>query len=748
MSNYIKKIILIIFLFKLGLNCNLNAEILNEVEIKGNKRISSKSIILFGDIQKGSNLDDKKLNIILKNLYKTNFFENVKIKFDNQKLIVTVIENPIIQSIQIDGVKNKSIIKNLNSNLKLREKSSFVESIVKNEENILKNILRKNGYYFSNIETIIKRNNNNTVDLTYNISLGEKAFIKKIRFIGDKKIKDRKLKNVIISEESKFWKFLSNRKFLDQKRIAIDENLLRNYYKNNGYYNVQINSTSAQILDNKKFELVFNINAGKKFYFNNLTIELPPSFDNENFIEINKLFLKLKGETYSLNKIKLILEEIDNIVLNRQYEFINASFVENIDQQNNININFKVSESKKIFVEKINILGNYVTNENVIRNSILTDEGDPLNQLLLKKSVNNLKSKNIFETVKTDVLDGSNESNKIINVEVVEKPTGEISAGAGTGTSGSQLSFGLSENNYLGQGKRVKATATISDNALRGIFSITDPNFRNSDKALISSFENSQEDLMSKYGYETNKTGFSFGTSFEQYKNVYFRPEISTFYESLTTSSKASKNKKKQEGDYFDTVFSYSLSLNKLNQNFQPTSGFKSTFFQSLPLYADDKSITNSYEFLKYKKLNNDTVLSFSLFAEAVNSIEDDVRISKRIFIPSTKLRGFVAGKVGPKEGADYIGGNYGTAINVAATLPNFLADLQNVDFSIFLDTANIFGVDYDSSLDSNKIRSSTGLAIDWFTPIGPLSFSFATPITKADTDQSENFRFRIGTTF
>ncbi len=748
MGNYIKKIILIVFLFFFALNGKLSAMILNEIEIKGNKRISSNSIILFGDIKKGSSLDDKKLNIILKNLYKTNFFENVKLNFDNQKLIVTVIENPIIQSIQIDGVKNKSIIKNLNSNLKLREKSSFVESIVKNDENILKNILRKNGYYFSKINTIIKRNNNNTVDLTYDINLGEKAFITKIKFIGDKKIKDRKLKNVIISEESKFWKFLSNRKFLDQKRITIDENLLKNYYKNNGYYNVKINSTSAQILDNKKFELIFNINAGEKFYFNNLKIELPPGFDDYNFTEINKLFLKLKGETYSLNKIKLILEEIDDIVLNRQYEFINASFTENTDQLNNINIIFKVSESKKIFVEKINILGNYVTNENVIRNSILTDEGDPLNQLLLKKSINNLRSKNIFETVKTDIIDGSDESNKIINVKVVEKPTGEISAGAGTGTSGSQLSFGLSENNYLGQGKRVKATATISDNALRGIFSITDPNFRNSDKALISSFENSQEDLMSKYGYETNKTGFSFGTSFEQYRNVYFRPEISTFYESLTTSSKASRNKKKQEGDYFDTAFSYSLSLNRLNQNFQPSDGFKSTFYQSFPLYADDKSITNSYEFLKYKKLGNDTVLSFSLLAEAVNSLEDDVRISKRIFIPSTKLRGFVAGKVGPKEGADYIGGNYGTAINVAATLPNFLADLQNVDFSLFFDSANIFGVDYDSSLDSNKIRSSTGLAIDWFTPIGPLSFSFATPITKADTDQAENFRFRIGTTF
>ena len=159
-------------------------------------------------------------------------------------------------------------------------------------------------------------------------------------------------------------------------------------------------------------------------------------------------------------------------------------------------------------MELIIILGYYVTNDIVVRNSILTDEGDPLNQLLLRKTINNLKSKNIFETVETEILDGSDDSNKIINIKVAEKPTGEISAGAGTGTSGSQLSFGLTENNYLGQGKKVKATATISDNALRGVFSITDPNFRNSDKALISSFENSQEDLMSKYGYETNKPDF------------------------------------------------------------------------------------------------------------------------------------------------------------------------------------------------------------------------------------------------
>ena len=161
-------------------------------------------------------------------------------------------------------------------------------------------------------------------------------------------------------------------------------------------------------------------------------------------------------------------------------------------------------------------------------------------------------------------------------------------------------------------------------------------------------------------------------------------------------------------------------------------------------------SFINKFErsFAKYTKIGDESVLSFIFFAQAINNIDGDVRVSKRVFIPSRKLRGFASGKIGPKDGTDYIGGNYGSAFNVAATLPKLFEDLQNIDFSFFIDTANVFGVDYNSSLDSDKIRSSTGLAIDWFTPIGPLSISFAAPITKADTDETETFRFRIGTTF
>ena len=725
----------------------VNSEIINKVEIEGNNRISNSNIILFGKINLNEDHDNNKINRILKNLYETDFFKEINISIKKNILIIKVKENPIIQSIEITGVKNKSVLGLLEDNLSLKEKNPFVENKVRRDEIKLKNILKVNGYYFSKINSKVKNNINNTIDLKYEINLGEKAYITSIKFIGDKKIKDRKLKNIIVSEESKFWKFISKKKFVDSNRIKLDEKLLKNYYKNNGFYNVKVYSSFAQLIDSNNFELVFNINAGEKFKFNNITLDIPQGYSKDNFEEISKTMNKLKGKTYSINRIDKILKEIDKIVIQKQFEFINASYSEMLGTKN-IDLNIKLIESRKEYVEKINILGNYITNESVIRNEIISDEGDPYNEILFKKSINKIKSRNIFKTVETNVKDGSSDQLKVIDVIVEEKPTGEISAGAGTGTSGSSISFSIAENNYLGRGSKVNLSATLSDDSVEGKFRISEPNFKNSDKTLNTTIESSRNDLMSKFGYETNETGFSFGTTFEQYQDIFFSPEISMYYESLTTSSKASNAKKKQEGDYFDTNFSYSLNLNKLNQNFQPSDGYRSTFSQTLPILADDKSISNAYEYANYTKLKNETVFSFIFFAKSINNFDEDVRISKRIFIPSRKLRGFAAGKIGPKDNDDFIGGNYGTAMNLAATLPNFMKDLENIDFSLFFDTANVWGVDYNSSLDSNKIRSSTGIAVDWFTPIGPLSISLASPITKSSTDETETFRFRIGTTF
>ncbi len=737
---------LLIFIF---VTFSANSEVIKEIKVDGNKRVSSETIKVFTGIKINSDLNSNQLNDVLKKIYSTNFFSNVEINVDKNILYISVVENPVIQTLIFEGVENKRLIKLLKEQIEMREKSSFNKSRVKNDEEKIINILRTNGYYFSKVSPKLKNNNNNTVDLIFEIELGDKAYIKKITFIGDKKIKENKLKKVIVSEENRFWKFVSSGKYLDLSRIKLDEKLLYNFYKNKGYYNVSVESSSAKVIDESGFELIFNINAGKKYYFGKFDLIIPDVYNQESFKKIYDIQNNLVGEVYSLNKIKKILNKIDEIALTKEFEFVNAKYKEDL-VGNKINLTIKLEESKKFYIERINILGNYITNENVIRNSLLVDEGDAYNEILVNKSINEIKSRRLFKTVNKSVEDGTTNELKILTINVDEQPTGELFAGAGTGTSGSSLSFGIKENNYLGSGVKLDTQVQISDSALIGSFTVNNPNYRNTDKSLRTSIEATQIDQMTRFGYKSTKTGFSIGTVYEQYEDIYFSPSISNYLETLKTSSAASDAKKKQKGDYFDSSFNYGLTLNKLNQNFQPSSGFKSTFSQSLPLYSDDVSIQNKYDFARYYSPNENAILSFRFLAQSVNSVSgDDVRISKRIYLPSKRLKGFEFGKVGPKDGSDYIGGNYATAINFATTLPGLFKDLETIDFSFFVDAGNVWGVDYSDIIDdSSKIRSSSGLAVDWLTPIGPLSFSFAKPISKADTDRTETFRFDIGTTF
>ena len=253
---------------------------------------------------------------------------------------------------------------------------------------------------------------------------------------------------------------------------------------------------------------------------------------------------------------------------------------------------------------------------------------------------------------------------------------------------------------------------------------------------------------MTSSGYKTSRTGVSIGTEFEQLSDLYVNLEISTFYEDLETSSTATNIVKKQEGNYFENLVTYAITYNKLDQNFQPTDGFINNFSQKLPIYADDVSIENSLTSSIYHSLGDNLILSAKFYLKAINSIDDNVRVSKRVFVPGRLLRGFESGKIGPKDGSQFIGGNYATAMNLNSTLPNIFFENENIDLNYFIDLANVWEVDYNSSLDSNKIRSSSGLAVNWFSPIGPLTFSYAVPITESKTDITEKFRFRIGTSF
>ncbi len=742
--SFFLKIIFFVFL----LIFPANSESIKDIKIIGNERISTATILLFSKIDKDSDITDSDLNSIIKNLYSTDFFKDVKVTFDSQILKIVVNENPIVQSVIFKGIKKKNIISILEENIQLKEKNPFIRNVVKRDATKIVNILRSNGFYFSKVDSKIIENDNNTVDLIYEIDLKKRAHIKNIKFIGDKKIKDGKLRGIIVSEESKFWKFISNKKFLDVNRISLDEKLLENYYKNNGYYNVKIESSSAQVVNDQNFELIFNINAGNKFYFDNLNLNYPNDFSEQDFLDIISTLNKTRGEVYSLKKINSILKEIDKILLVSDYAFFNATY-EEVLNNDKINLTINLKETEKFYIERINLFGNYITNEKVIRNQLYADEGDPYNEILVNNSINEIKSLGIFSSVNKKISEGSSDKFKVIDITVEESPTGEVMAGAGTGTSGSSVFVGLKEKNYLGQGTKLDVNATLSQTGIQGLFSINLKNYKNSDKDLNTSFENSSYDQLSKFGYKTTKTGFTIGTSYEQFKDIFFSPSISNYYETMKTSSSATNTRKKQEGDYIDSQLNYSFILNKLNQNYQPSDGYKTSFSQSIPIYSDDLVITNSFAYSTYHSFFENQVLGINFLIKSADSLSgDDIRVSKRLTIPSRRLRGFENGKVGPVDAGDYIGGNYASVLNFSTNLPNLLSQVQNLDFSVFVDAANLWGVDYDSSLDNSKIRSSTGIAIDWFTPVGPLNFSFAQPISKSSSDVTEFFRFDIGTTF
>ena len=728
---------------------SLSAEILNKIEVKGNQRVSPETIKMFADVSIGEDFDSSDFNTTLKNLYDTNFFNKIELKIENNTLQIYVEEFPIIQNVTIEGVEKTKIKDELKRNILFKSRTSFNKILLEKDKNTVTKILKQFGFYFSNTQILIKDLGDNKIDLVYKIQTGEKAKIKKITFLGNKIFKDNKLKNIIISEEYKFWKFLSGKKYLNESIISYDINLLKNFYLNKGYYNVKIKSSFAKIIKKNEFELIYNINPGDKILFNKFKLNLPEDFNLSNYVKLNKYFKDLHLEPYSLNAVEKIIDEIQIITTNEQYESVNATIKENIFE-NKIDITFNIVETEKAYIKKINILGNNITDEKVIRNQIIVDEGDPFNEILFSKSINNIKALNFFRDVDYNIKIDEEDKSKIIDISIEEKPTGEIFAGAGTGTNGTTVSFGVKENNYLGKGVSVDTNANISADSIRGRFIVRNPNYNNSDKSLSFSVQASEDDKLSTYGYKSTKTGFTVGTNFEYYDDLYFGLATENFIEDIKVTSLASSKQKKMAGNYLDSFISLDFNYDKRDQKFATSKGYYSFYNIDIPLLSDTGTLNNTYSYKYFTELYENNNSSFSFLLGTSSSINDkDIKLSERLFIPGSKLRGFERGKIGPKDGNDYIGGNYMSAINFSSSLPQIFENNQNLDIAIFLDVANVWGVDYDDSIRENsEIRSAVGIGLNWTTVVGPLSFSLAQPITKADTDVIENFRFNLGTTF
>ena len=738
-----------IIIFFLILTNTLFAEI-KKINIIGNVRVNSSTIESLVD-KKISNIDSIYINNLTKKIYDTDFFADVKISFNQEILSISVVENPIVNFFYINGIKD-SDLDQVNKIITLKENSIFSSSKLKKDIEATKEFLNSAGYYQASIIPEVIKIDSNQINLIINIDKKELSKIKNIYFIGNKIFTSSQLLDVILTSESGWWKFFSTSALSEQK-IEFDKQLLRDFYKSKGFYDAQIESAFASPDKNNNFSITFSINAGKKYKFGEFEIKKNSSLYKEQDIsEIKNIGDKLiKNQTYSTNIATKLNKEIESYLESKKYNNFEINIQEFKKNEEVINILLQLNDEQKILINKVNIQGNLITEEKVIRDNLLISEGDYLNLSKVKKSVDNLKSKQFFSKVEYKIQDSDKKNYKDFNLFVKEQPTGSLTAGIGYGTNGGLFEASINEKNFLGQGINFNFTGQLSAEKISGEISYIDPNFKNSNKELAT-YIYSESDDYSNTGYQNKRVGTKIATKYEIYEDVYFRPNIGLQYDNLEVGASTSSLLKSREGSFKTLSVGYNFSFDKRDSRFNPTSGMTSYFSQDIStLFSDIPTIQTGIGSTFYKELINDKFIGSAKIrlANVVALDDKDVKLSDRIYSTTSDMRGFEPRGVGPVDSGDHVGGNNLATLSLKSTFPNPVPENLRATSFLFFDIGNVWGADYSDLIsDSSKIRSATGLAVDLMSPIGPLSFSYSIPLSKVSTDKEQKFLFNIGSSF
>ena len=738
---------LVVFFFLLT---SISFSEIKKVTIAGNTRVNSNTIESLVD-KKIINVDSIYINNLTKKIYDTDFFSDVKISYNDGILNIIVVENSVINFFFINGVQDNDL-DNINKIITLKENAIFSNSKLKKDIENVKDFLKISGYYSALVDPEIIKIENNQINLIINIDKKDVSKIKNIYFIGNKFFSSSQLQDVISSSEDGWWKLFSA-SGLNEQRIEYDKQLLKEFYKSKGFYDVQIESAFVNPNAINNFSLTFSINSGKKYKFGDVDIKINSSiYKKEDLSEVTNISNKLiRNESYSSSTTNKLNKSIISFLESKRYTNFDLNIQENKKDEDTINVVVSLSEEPKNLINKINIKGNLITEEKVIRDNLIVAEGDNISLSKIRKSIDNIKSKQLFSKVDYKIEDSNQKNYKDLNLFVKEQATGSISAGIGYGTNGAMFEASINEKNFLGQGVNLNFTGRVSTEKVSGELSYVDPNFNNSNKELDSSLF-SQVDDYKNSSYHNKKIGSRFATKYEIYEDIYFRPNFNLQVDKLETSSSASSLLKSREGSFLTTGVGYNFFIDQRDSKFSPTSGFLSYFDQNIAtFFSDIPTLQTSVGSTFYKELINEKFVGSAKLrlSNVVAFNNKDVKLSDRLYVSSNDLRGFESRGVGPVDNGDHIGGNNLAAISLKSTFPNPIPEGLKANTFVFYDMGNVWGADYSDIISGNsKIRSSTGVALDLMSPVGPLSFTYSIPISKSSTDKEQKFLFNLGSSF
>jgi len=742
---------ILLFVFLFNGNSMSNEFKISEIKVIGNKTISKETILSTSEFsEKKINYNSENLNLAQKKLYQTNFFSKVDFEVKNNTLIIIVVENPIIDFLFIEGLDdNNELKKNIEKLIFLKSNLIFSEAAINNDIISIKNYLTNLGYFNSQINYVVKKNQFDRVNIFFDIKLNNQFSIKNIFFIGDVKFSSSKLMDVITSRHSSWFSFFNSNSIPSSARLTHDTSLLKNFYLTEGYYDVQITNSSIDLVDDRYANLIFAISSGNKFIVDEYLIDNNLSFLKSNQItRVNNILKKYLKTTYNYKKVIELRDEIKNYLLESNIvPEIQYSFIKKNDNLLVLKIRIDQNNVKKI-VKEIIVVGNEITEEKVIRNNLLFSEGDIFSEIDITKSKDLLQSLKIFKSVSINST-FKDPADVKIEIKVEEQPTGEISTGLGFGTEGASLSFNLRENNFLGKGIYTNIGVNIGTQQILGSITFNNPDFADSGINLKNSI------FVTKYnynnsGYQNKVIGDQISTINEVFKDIFFENGFGVSYDQIQASDNATPLIASQVGNYLTTKYFYDVTSDKTNRKFKPTAGYTISFGQDFGLPPSDiPFIANNLYGSFHNSLSEDFIGTIRYRIKAVNSLSGDpIKLSDRTNVSISELRGFENRGIGPKVNGDFIGGNYSFSSSISSTFPNGIPDSWNATTNIFLDLANVWGSDISGVESSNKIRSSIGAAFTWISPIGPVSLSYAEPISKKNTDAIQKFSFNIGSAF
>ena len=747
----------ILILFFINISISFANQKISEIIIKGNLRVDNETILAFISISEGSEYTSQNINLALKELYKTGFFENVEVSEDNNVITILVEENPILNLIGFEGNKRFED-EILNEIINLKKNQIFSRNLISEATTKIIELYKTQGRFGTTIIPKVVELEGKRVDLVFEINEGPLYIIRNISFIGNDIFSDRRLKEIITSKQTAWWRFITTSDNYNEDRLEIDASKLREFYFTRGFIKFNVLKKQGDLLPDKSgFSILFLLNEGKRYKISSIKIQSKvedlPDINFRNLIPVSD------NDWYNVKKLEKGISNINASLADKGFAFSEIIPEFKIDEENaSIDLILNISQGTKNYIEFINITGNSRTLDSVIRREIQLVEGDPFNRLKIKRSEKNIRNLGFFKNVKVNIEPGSKQNQANLNIDVEEQATGDVSLGIAYSTFDEfSTQFGISEKNFLGRGQRAKFSLSLSDKRQNFAVGLTQPYLLN--RNLTGSFDLFNNTLTDTSADQRTKSlGFSSSAGFSSANDFYHNFSY-TLQNVETEKLDSNDNKLSTDGGKVLSSLGYRISKDTRDNRFNPASGYYYALSEQFAGLGGDvnylSSVLRGSYYYKYDYV--DLIVGISGEYGNIEGIDENISKTNRFFLGGRKVRGFDSSGIGPRteenSSASAVGGNNYYAGRVALRSGIGLPSETGIQWTIFTDFGSLWGVDdtidnYAISTDQKELRMSFGYGFQWETPIGPLTFTWADAIKKESYDQLQKFEFRLGSTF